>query len=470
MKSRPETRNETSRRCWRASSRGSTKTSTRATSSRTTTWASPSRRWGCWTRRSQSCRKRCGRRMENFGARRRWACASSTRAPTSSRSRSCGARSTCRPPVIRSAWVSCTGWAARSRSRAGGSKRATCTAGCSPWTSDSGTCGSAPRRSPRRNNVSQQVVPVALRDLQRPVAGELERVADELGRIIAADFPIIAEVNEHLVRMKGKLFRPTLLLLSSQAAGATDPRAVTLAAIVELIHLATLVHDDSVDHSVLRRGMPTINALFSHQVAVIMGDYLYSRAIVELVRLDDLEPLQVFARVTNEMTVGEMRQLEAHDKLAYGEGAYDQLIRSKTASLLAGACEVGALRGAPASRRALARFGLRLGMAFQITDDLLDYTEPEAVTGKPSGLDLKEHKGTLPPIAALERMAAADRRTVADLMSMPEPGDEIVAEVMRRGGAAGRPGYGRGPAPRAGQPAGGGRGGVPPSPPRDGPP
>src|SRR5438093_7530536 len=163
---------------------------------------------------------------------------------------------------------------------------------------------------------------VALRDVQLPVAVELERVADELGRIIAADFPIIAEVNEHLLRMKGKLFRPTLLLLSSQAAGSLDPRAVTLAAVVELLHLATLVHDASVDHSVLRRGLPTLNALFSHQVAVIMGDYLYSRAIIELVRLDDREPLRVFARVTNEMTIGEMRQLEAHDKLAYSEDQY----------------------------------------------------------------------------------------------------------------------------------------------------
>src|SRR5207237_8511823 len=120
---------------------------------------------------------------------------------------------------------------------------------------------------------------------QGPVGEDLERVADELRRIIAAAFPVIAEVNEHLLRMKGKLFRPTLLLLASRAAGADEPRGVTLAAVVELIHLATLVHDDSVDHSVLRRGMPTINALFSHQVAVIMGDYLYSRAIIELVRL-----------------------------------------------------------------------------------------------------------------------------------------------------------------------------------------
>jgi octaprenyl-diphosphate synthase len=291
--------------------------------------------------------------------------------------------------------------------------------------------------------MSQQVVPIALRDVQRPVAAELERVAEELRRIIAADFPIIAQVNEHLLRMKGKLFRPTLLLLSSHAAGSEDPRAVTLAAVVELIHLATLVHDDSVDHSALRRGMPTINALFSHQVAVIMGDYLYSRAIIELVRLDDLEPLRVFARVTNEMTIGEMRQLEAHDKLAYGEAQYDQLIRAKTASLLSGACEVGALQAPAAYRAALGRFGMHLGMAFQIADDLLDYTAAEAVTGKPSGLDLREHKVTLPLIAALEAMSPADRRLVGELMTAPEPADALVAEVIRQVAAAGGLDYAR---------------------------
>ena len=280
-------------------------------------------------------------------------------------------------------------------------------------------------------NVAPPLPRVALRDVQGPVAAELEHVVDELRRIIAADFPIISEVNEHLLRMKGKLFRPTLLLLSHRAAGGSDPRAVTLAAVVELIHLATLVHDDSVDHSALRRGLPTINALFSHQIAVIMGDYLYSRAIIELVRLDDPMPLRVLARVTNEMTVGEMRQLEAHDKLAYGEAAYVQLIRAKTASLLSGACEVGALTAAPAHRQALARFGMLLGMAFQITDDLLDYTQPEAVTGKPSGLDLREHKVTLPLIAALARVLPPDRRVVAQLMETPEPSDDLVAEVIR---------------------------------------
>jgi octaprenyl-diphosphate synthase len=278
--------------------------------------------------------------------------------------------------------------------------------------------------------MSQQVAPVTLHDIQRPVAQDLARVAEELRRIIAADFPTIAEVNDHLLRMKGKLFRPMLLLLSAQATGNADPRVVSLAAVVELIHLATLVHDDSVDHSALRRGLPTLNALFSHQVAVIMGDYLYSRAIIELVKAADIEPLRVFARVTNEMTIGEMRQIEAHDKLSYNEGQYDHLIRAKTASLLSGACECGALRGDPAHRAALAAFGLHLGMAFQITDDLLDYTEPEAVTGKPWGLDLKEHKVTLPLIAALPRMAPDGRRLVERLMEEPEPSDQLVADVI----------------------------------------
>ena len=279
--------------------------------------------------------------------------------------------------------------------------------------------------------MSQQAIRVALSDIQRPVAADLERVAAELRRIIAADFPIIADANDHLLRMKGKLFRPTLLLLSHQAAGGGDPRIVTLAAVVELIHLATLVHDDSVDHSALRRGMPTLNALFSHQVAVIMGDYLYSRAIIELVRVGDLDPLQVFARVTNEMTIGEMRQLEAHDKLAFNEEQYDLLIRAKTASLLSGACEVGTLRAPKPVREALARFGMLLGMAFQITDDLLDYTQPEAVTGKPSGLDLKEHKVTLPLIAALPRLSPDERQVVSRLMATATPSDAQVAEVMR---------------------------------------
>ncbi len=285
-----------------------------------------------------------------------------------------------------------------------------------------------------------QAAGVHLDDLQRPVEPFLAAVSDELRRIIAADFPLIEEVNGHLLQMKGKLFRPMLVGLANRAAGADDPRLVRFAAIIELTHLATLVHDDSVDHSTLRRGMPTINALFSHQVSVIMGDYLYSRAIIELVGLNDLEPLRILSRVTNEMTIGEMRQLAAYDALRFTEEEYGFLIRAKTASLFSAACELGALRATAARRAALRAYGDALGMAFQIADDLLDYTEGEAVTGKPSGLDLKDHKVTLPLIAALPRLDAAERREVDALFAEQEPGEERVARVMalvaRHGGLA----------------------------------
>jgi octaprenyl-diphosphate synthase len=239
------------------------------------------------------------------------------------------------------------------------------------------------------------------------------------------------------------MFRPTLLLLAEEATGNADARATTLSAVVELIHLATLVHDDSVDHSVLRRGMPTINSLFSHQVSVIMGDYLYSRAVIELVGLNDLEPLRVLSRVTNEMTVGEMRQLLAHDPLEFSEAEYNLLIRAKTASLVAGSCEIGALQASPAEREALRRYGEALGMAFQIVDDLLDYTEEASVTGKPFGSDLREHKVTLPLIAALPNMGEGERRAVSRLLHSPEPGDPLIAEVIQAVSRAGGLDYAR---------------------------
>jgi octaprenyl-diphosphate synthase len=291
--------------------------------------------------------------------------------------------------------------------------------------------------------VSHQLAPITLADLQQPLRARLDQVQEELRRIVEADFGLITEVNSHLFQMQGKMFRPTLLLLSEEATGGRDPRATVLGAVTELIHLATLVHDDSVDHSVLRRGMPTINSLFSHQVSVIMGDYLYSRAVIELVRLDDLEPLRVLSRVTNEMTVGEMRQLLAHDPLEFSEEQYDLLIRAKTASLVSGACEIGALRAGQEERAALRRFGEALGMAFQIVDDLLDYTEDASVTGKPFGSDLREHKVTLPLIAALPRMGERDRRSVARLLHTAEPNDGQIADVILAVGQAGGLEYAR---------------------------
>lgn len=270
----------------------------------------------------------------------------------------------------------------------------------------------------------------ALRDIQAPVRDELTLVSQELWRIVAADVPLVHDVQQHLMGMKGKLFRPTLLLLSASVEGAAPPVATTFAAVVELMHVATLVHDDSVDHSALRRGQPTVNSLFSHQVSVIMGDYLYLRALRELVTIGDLEAMRAITFASNEMTLGEIRQLSAYDALAFSEDDYDTLIRAKTAALFMAACDVGALIGAPRHRQALARYGERLGMAFQVADDLLDYTEGQEMTGKPSGLDLKEHKVTLPLIAAMREMSPASLKRVEALFASKEPEDDQIAEVV----------------------------------------
>jgi len=173
--------------------------------------------------------------------------------------------------------------------------------------------------------------PQGLSSIQELVKEDLDLVTTELGRIVVSDFELIDQVNEYLFLTRGKLFRPTLVLLSSRVGGEASDEALTLAAVVELVHLATLVHDDAVDHSVLRRGLPTVNAAWTHQVAIIMGDYLYSRGVTELAKLGNLPALEVLAQAANEMAVGEMRQLMSYDALSFGEDDYYRLIGSKTA-------------------------------------------------------------------------------------------------------------------------------------------
>lgn len=271
----------------------------------------------------------------------------------------------------------------------------------------------------------------SLRAIQRPIRDKLEDVSRAMGEIVASDLPLIGQVSAHLLAMRGKRFRPTLLLLSSEVEGTPKKQAVTLAAALELIHLATLVHDDAVDHSALRRGMPTVNALFSHQISVIMGDFLYSTALTHLVELGDLEALKALTRASTEMTLGEMRQLAVTDPLQFTEREYYALIRLKTASLMRTACELGALSGARRYCDALAAFGENLGMAFQIADDLLDYREAKETTGKPSGLDLREHKVTLPLIHALREMSLSERSEVERLFASEQVSDDDIASVVR---------------------------------------
>jgi len=286
-------------------------------------------------------------------------------------------------------------------------------------------------------SLGQEITPT-LDEIQAPVRHRLDAVVDEIRRIVVSDFPMVGEVNESLLRMRGKLFRPTLLLLANAVDEGTSDEATTLAAVIELVHLATLVHDDAVDHSLLRRGQPTVNALWTHQIAIIMGDYLYSRAVSELAKLGNLEAVVVVANAANEMSMGEMRQLASYDALDFSEADYYRLIAAKTASLMSAACELGALFGDQRKRAPLSRYGHNLGMAFQIADDLLDYTSTEDATGKPSGHDLRERKVTLPLVGALSRVTPAELRRIRGFFTRVDPSEEeilgIIGIVGERGG------------------------------------
>ncbi len=266
--------------------------------------------------------------------------------------------------------------------------------------------------------------------LKAPVRDRLAAMEADLHGMIKADFGPINEISEYLFARSGKHLRPTILLLCNEVGGTPSREAVRLAAIVELMHVATLVHDDAVDHSPQRRGMPTVNSRWSHQVAVIMGDYLYSRALVEVTRMGDLDAISLLANASNRMSIGEMRQLAAQDALEATREDYFSLCDCKTASLMSAACELGALVGRAEYRNALGGYGHDLGMAFQIVDDLLDYTVATEVMGKPHGLDLKEHKVTLPLIVALPRLSARERRVVDELFADPEPSDAAVSAVI----------------------------------------
>jgi octaprenyl-diphosphate synthase len=271
---------------------------------------------------------------------------------------------------------------------------------------------------------------VTLSGIVAPVRAKLERVLPAMQGMVSHELPMIGAVSNHALGRAGKLFRPTLALLASEVDGKGEDEVVFLAAGIELMHLATLVHDDSVDHSAMRRGMPTVNAMFSHQVAVIMGDFLYSRALHALTKLDNLDVLKVMTYVSSELAVGEMRQIDATDALNFSEENYVRLVSSKTGSLLSAACETGSLFGAARHRKALARYGELLGISFQIADDILDYTEEESTMGKPSGIDLKEHKVTLPLIGALPRLSKAARARIDTLFKEDVPSDGLVREVV----------------------------------------
>lgn len=225
---------------------------------------------------------------------------------------------------------------------------------------------------------------------------------------------LIRQVAEYIVGGGGKRLRPLLLLLSAGAFGYRGPHHHELAAVVEFIHTATLLHDDVVDESDLRRGRSTANALFGNSAAVLVGDFVYSRAFQMMVGVDNMRVLQVLADATNVIAEGEVMQLMSCHNPDIKESDYLEVIRCKTAKLFEAATRLGAiLGGAPRDQEiAIADYGMRLGTAFQLVDDVLDYSGEQAVIGKNLGDDLAEGKPTLPLIYAIRHGTESEAQLV----------------------------------------------------------
>jgi octaprenyl-diphosphate synthase len=257
--------------------------------------------------------------------------------------------------------------------------------------------------------------------VQGPVRRELAQVDRQLAQLFRSPVAMVNAVAGHFLGTRGKKFRPTLLLLVARLSRRARREELTAATVVELIHAAALIHDDSVDRSVLRRGLPTVNHLWNDDVAIVVGDFLYSKAFETLVRERLLPAMEILAGVTHLMATGEALELQHEGRLDLSEEEYLDVIGAKTASLMAGACEIGAGRegtaaggrgGRPARFR---RFGEAVGMAFQIADDVIDFVGHPAETGKRLGTDLRQGKVTLPLIHALGRLRGARRRQLAAL-------------------------------------------------------
>lgn len=255
---------------------------------------------------------------------------------------------------------------------------------------------------------------------------------------LASSVPLVGQVSKYIIASGGKRLRPALLLLVSGALGDRGPQRFNLAAVVEFIHTATLLHDDVVDDSTLRRGRPTANQHFGNPASVLVGDFLYSRAFQMMLDAHNMRVMEILADATNVIAEGEVMQLMNMHDPALGETGYLQVIRSKTAKLFEASARLGAvLAGAPpALEQACATYGQALGTAFQVIDDILDYAGEVEELGKNLGDDLREGKVTLPLIAAMRRGTDDQRALIRQAIETGAGGDlERIIAIVRETGA-----------------------------------
>jgi octaprenyl-diphosphate synthase len=250
------------------------------------------------------------------------------------------------------------------------------------------------------------------------VGEDLAAVEVEIRRELNSTVPLIQEMGSYIAGAGGKRLRPILLLLAARLAEYRGPRAVRLACVVELLHTATLIHDDVVDEAPLRRGRPSANAQWGVDASVLVGDHLYSKSFAMLVRDNDRGVMETLARATVSMTEAEVFQLQLKRSGLTSEADYTRIITQKTASFMSACCRIGALLGVLPSEQteALTRYGLDIGIAFQISDDALDFDADQDRLGKAIGADLREGKRTLPLIAMLERVPPLEAERVRTLL------------------------------------------------------
>ena len=272
----------------------------------------------------------------------------------------------------------------------------------------------------------------SIREIQAPVSVEMEAFAGHFREVLRSDVALLDTIMRYIVKRKGKQMRPLFVFLVAQINGGCTPKTNTAASLIELLHTATLVHDDVVDESPKRRGFFSIQALWKKKVAVLVGDYLLSKGLLAAVEDEAYDMLKITSRAVKEISEGELLQIEKSRKLDITEEVYFEIIRRKTASLIAACCACGAASSG-ATEDEVERmwgFGEKVGLAFQIKDDLLDLGDGTR-TGKPTGVDIKEKQMTLPLIHLLNNSDARERKRLLRLVRNAPKDPSAVKEVMR---------------------------------------
>lgn len=269
-----------------------------------------------------------------------------------------------------------------------------------------------------------------LKEIQAPVASEMIEFEQKFRSFMKSKVFLLDKITNYIVKRKGKQMRPMFVFLSAGVVGGISERSHRGAALIELLHTATLVHDDVVDDSNLRRGFFSINALWKNKIAVIVGDYLFSRGMLLSIENEDFDLLKIVSEAVKEMSEGELLQMAKARSLDITEELYYDVIRQKTASLIASCCAAGAAssNGDPEVIAKMKEFGLNVGMAFQIKDDLFDYGTHQI--GKPLGIDIKEKKMTLPLIHVLQKVSKSDKKRIKRIVKSNNQTQKKVQEVI----------------------------------------